>query len=73
MTERIDQPEAAAPSKRGEAAWKAEKEAIAARNEKARKAGRELRHAQDEQRAQRRRVEELRERAAMDKILTRRA
>jgi hypothetical protein len=69
MTERTDEPEAAVPSKRGEAAWKAEKDDIAARNDKARKAGREQRAAQDAQRVQRRDAEELRERAAMAKIL----
>jgi hypothetical protein len=72
MTERTDQPEAAAPAKRGEAAWKAERDAIAARNDQARKAGREVRATQDRQHAERRLAEDLRERTAMAKVLKRR-
>ena len=72
MTERTDQPEAEAPAKRGEAAWKAQKEGIAARNAQAKRAGRELRDAQDKQRIQEQHAEELRERAAVAKILKRR-
>jgi hypothetical protein len=70
MNERTDQPEAAAaPSRRGEAAWKAEKESIAARNEKAKRAGRQVREEQEKRRIQDRRAEELRERAAMAEVL----
>ena len=39
---------------RGEAAWKAEKESIAARNAQARKAGRQQRQAQEQQAARQR-------------------
>ena len=73
MTERTEQPEEAVRSTRGDAAWKAEKDAIAARNERARKAGREVRQAQDARRVQRQRAEDLRERAAMADVLKRRS
>jgi hypothetical protein len=43
-----------------EAAWKAEKERIAVRNDEARKAGKKERDTQDRERAERRRVAEVR-------------
>ena len=51
MSDQPDQKPAAAPPKRGDAAWKAAKEAIAERNEKAHKAGRERRQAAERQKA----------------------
>jgi hypothetical protein len=55
------------PPKRGEAAWKATKEAIASRNELARKAGRERRQRQYDAYAADRRLAEVRERAELAK------
>lgn len=49
--------------KRGEAAWKAAKEAVASRNENARKLGRERRQRQYEEHAAERRAADVRERA----------
>jgi hypothetical protein len=72
MIEGTDQPDGAPPPKRGEAAWKAEKESIAARNDKARRVGRQVREAQEQQRVQRRRAEELRDRAAVGEVMKRR-
>ena len=48
-------------SKRGEAAWKEAKERVAARNEEARKDGRQRREAKDRQRVQALRSAERRE------------
>jgi hypothetical protein len=55
------------PPKRGEAAWKAAKAAIASRNEQAHKAGRERRQQEHEQYHADRRAAELRERAELAK------
>jgi hypothetical protein len=52
-----------APAKRGEAAWKEQRDAIAARNEQARKASRQRRGVEDRVRAQARRAAEGREMA----------
>jgi hypothetical protein len=54
-----------APRKRGEAAWKADRDRIAARNERARKAGRARREAAERERAAARRERERREMAAL--------
>jgi hypothetical protein len=54
-----------APPKRGDAAWRAAKEAIAGRNEQARKAGRERRQREYEAFAAERRAADLRERAEL--------
>jgi transcription elongation GreA/GreB family factor len=54
--------------KRGEAAWKAHKEAVASRNVQAHKSGSERRQAQDERRAVESRAAEMRERAEVAKI-----
>ncbi len=58
------QPAAETP-KRGEAAWKAAKEAIASRNEQARKQGRERRQREYDQHAAERRAADVRERAEL--------
>ncbi len=58
------EPVVAAP-KRGEAAWRAAKEAIATRNEQARKSGRERRQREHDKFHADRRVAELRERAEL--------
>ena len=47
-----------------EAAWKAEKERIAARNDEARKVGKKERETQEREREERRRVDEARRREA---------
>jgi hypothetical protein len=60
------QPVAATP-KRGEAAWRAAKEAVASRNERAYKVGRERRQREYEEHAARRRAADLRERAELAK------
>ena len=60
------QPAAETP-KRGEAAWRAAKEAIASRNEQARKLGRERRQREYETYAAERRAADLRERAELAK------
>ena len=53
--------------KRGEAAWRAEKDAIAARNERASKLARARRQEEYEQLAARNRAAERRERALLAK------
>ena len=58
------QPAAEAP-KRGDAAWRANKEAIATRNDQARKAGRERRQREYEAYAAEQRAADLRERAEL--------
>jgi hypothetical protein len=58
------QPAAETP-KRGEAAWRAAKEAIASRNEQAYKVGRERRQREDDERAAARRAADARERAQL--------
>ena len=50
-----------------EAAWKAEKERIAARNDEARKVGKKERETQEREREDRRRVAEARRREAARK------
>jgi hypothetical protein len=58
------QPAAEVP-KRGDAAWRATKEAIATRNDQARKVGRERRQREYEAYAAERRAADLRERAEL--------
>jgi hypothetical protein len=53
----------AQPSKRGEAAWRAERDAIADRNERASKRARERRQQDYEAQVARRRAAELQDRA----------
>jgi hypothetical protein len=57
----------AAPPKRGEAAWRAAKEEIASRNEKASRLARARRQAKYDELAARRRADDLRERAELAK------
>jgi hypothetical protein len=52
---------------RGEAAWKAQKESIAARNAQARKAGRQQRQANEQDAAERRRAADRLEMAGLVK------
>jgi hypothetical protein len=52
---------------RGEAAWKAEKESIAARNAQARKAGKQQRQANEQHAAEQRRAADRREMADLVK------
>jgi hypothetical protein len=51
-----------------EAAWKAEKERIAVRNDEARKAGKKERETQEREREERRRITEVRRIEAARKI-----
>jgi len=51
-----------------EAAWKAEKERIARRNDDARKAGKKERETQDREREERRRINEARRMEAARKV-----
>jgi hypothetical protein len=51
--------------KRGEAAWKEDRERIAARNDEARKAGRQRREDYERQRQEARNAADLRRRAAL--------
>jgi hypothetical protein len=60
------QPVAGTP-KRGDAAWRAAKDAVARRNEQAHKVGRERRQRQYEELAAERRAADLRERAELAK------
>ena len=53
------------PPKRGEAAWRAQRDAIASRNEVASRRARARRQEQYDQLSARRRAEELRERAEL--------
>ena len=53
--------------KRGEAAWRAAKEAVASRNERAYKIGRERRQREYAEHSARRRAADLRERAELAK------
>jgi hypothetical protein len=55
------------PPKRGEAAWRAHRDAIASRNERASRLARARRNEAYEQLAARRRAAELRERAELAK------
>ena len=67
MSDSNKQQPVAEPPKRGEAAWKAAKEAIASRNDQARKLGRERRQRQYEAHAAAQRAADLRERAELAK------
>jgi hypothetical protein len=58
------QPVAEAP-RRGDAAWRAAKEAVASRNERAYKLGRERRQREYEEHAAERRAADVRERAEL--------
>ncbi len=58
---------AAEPPKRGEAAWRAAKDAVASRNERAYKLGRERRQREYEEYAANRRAADVRERAELAK------
>jgi hypothetical protein len=60
-----DQQEGTPPSKRGEAAWKEERERIAERNDQARKAGKQTREAYERQRSTSRREAEGRRMAKL--------
>ncbi len=66
MNDSKQRPVEAAP-KRGEAAWRANKDAIASRNEQARKSGRERRQREHDKFHADRRVAEMRERAELAK------
>jgi hypothetical protein len=55
------------PPKRGEAAWRAQRDAIASRNEQASRRARAKRQEQYDQVSARQRAEELRERAELAK------
>lgn len=57
----------AEPAKRGEAAWRAHREAIASRNELASRRARERRQEKYDQLSARQRADELRERAELAK------
>jgi hypothetical protein len=67
MTDTNGQQRPAAPAKRGDAAWRAHRDAIASRNERATRLARARRQEQYEQTAARERAEDLRERAALAK------
>ena len=58
------------PQKRGEAAWRAQRDAIASRNEQASRRARARRQERDDGRAARRRAEDLRERAELAKRMS---
>jgi hypothetical protein len=62
MSDKDDRQEEA-PSRRGEAAWKAEKERVAESNARVRKAGREQREAYERQQTEGRRAAEARQMA----------
>jgi hypothetical protein len=66
MTDKSKQSAADVP-KRGEAAWRAARDAIADRNEQASRRARDLRRQEDEALAARRRADELRETAELVK------
>ena len=59
MTKESPPAETVQPAKRGEAAWKAEKDRIAARNQEVRKAGKQERQAFEKMQAERRRSADL--------------
>jgi hypothetical protein len=67
MSDEANKQRPAQPPKRGEAAWRAHREAIASRNERASRLARARRHEQDEPLLTRRREDELRERAELAK------
>jgi hypothetical protein len=64
MSDQVDQQDEA-PRRRGEAAWKADRERIAARNDQARKAGRARRDAYEGEKDRTRRANERRQMAAL--------
>jgi hypothetical protein len=61
--QQTDQQDHKAPSKRGDAAWKAAKERVAKRNDQARKVGRQRREAYERQQVEARRRAEIRQMA----------
>ena len=65
MSENEEPQETREPGKRGEAAWKEERERIAKRNDQARKAGREQRENYERGRMEARQAADLRRRAAL--------
>ena len=65
MTDAIDQPTGGPPRKRGEAAWKAQREDIAERNARARKRGKQEREARELDLTKRRRATERRHDSAL--------
>jgi hypothetical protein len=67
MNEQSKNPRSAEPFKRGEAAWRAHRDAIASRNERAGRLARARRHEEYERLLARRREAELRERAELAK------
>jgi hypothetical protein len=67
MSDESTRPRPAETPKRGEAAWRAAKDAIASRNEKASRLARARRQAEYEQDVARRVAAERRERAALAK------
>jgi hypothetical protein len=67
MNERSKNPRSAEPPKRGGAAWRAHRDAIASRNERASRLARARRNEEYERLLARRRDGELRERAELAK------
>jgi hypothetical protein len=67
MSEESKRQPAAETPKRGDAAWKAAKQAIASRNEQASKVAREKRQARDDKHAAALRAADKRERAELSK------
>ena len=67
MSDASKKPRPAEPPKRGEAAWRAERDAIASRNERPTKLARARRQKEYEQDLARERSAELRERAELAK------
>jgi hypothetical protein len=67
MSEARSKQQPDAPPKRGEAAWRAHRDAIADRNERATRLARARRHEEHEQRRAREREAERRERAELAK------
>ena len=65
MSDNQEQQEPRESAKRGEAAWKEERERIAKRNDQARKAGREQRETYERERMEARNAADLRRRAAL--------
>ncbi|MDP8943366.1 MAG: hypothetical protein M3N16_04515 [Actinomycetota bacterium] len=65
MSDVTDQPEAGPPTRRGEAAWKAEREEIAARNAQATKRGKQAREAHEREMVARHRATERRQDAGL--------
>jgi hypothetical protein len=63
MSDQAEHQEEQVPIKRGEATWKEAKERVAARNEQARKAGKQSREAYERRRAEARRSAERQEMA----------